>query len=137
MVADLIHVPDDDRNDNPRDSPAKLKPKPKTKHGSVDAAPPEPSQPSRPQQTTTVSSATSLDELPCKIIAGDLTLASHDYEAVPYTCPTTTKKEAKASQGHLQGSLLGSYSTSHPEGDHRHCPEVYSCSAFLRRCHHT
>ena len=55
VVADLIHVPDDDRNDTPRDSPAKLKPKPKTKHGSASAAPPEPSQPSRPLQTMTVS----------------------------------------------------------------------------------
>ena len=95
VVADLIHVPDDARNDSPQDSSVKLKPKPKTKHGSADAAPPEPSQPSRPLQPTAISSDTSMEELPCKIMAGDLTLTSHDYGKIPTHARRRPKKRPK------------------------------------------
>ena len=95
VVADLIHVPDDAHNDNPRDSSVKLKPKPKTKHGSADVAPPEPYQPSRPLQPTAISSDTSMEELPCKIMAGDLTLTSHDYGKIPTHARRRPKKRPK------------------------------------------
>ena len=99
VVADLIHVPDDAHNNDTRDSSAKLKPKPKTKHGSAAVAPPEPSRPSGTLQPTAISSDTSLDELPCKIVAGDLTLASHDYEKNPAHARRRPKKRPKSHKG--------------------------------------
>ena len=92
VVADLIHVPDDDRAPPHRDSAVKLKPKPKTKHGSTDAALPQSSPPSRSLQATATSS---LDDLPCKIVAGDLTLASHDYKTNPVHARRRPKKRPK------------------------------------------
>ena len=92
VVADLIHVPDEDRAPPHRDYAVKLKPKPKTKHGATDAAPPESSLPSRSLQSTATSS---LDDLPCKIVAGDLTLASHDYKTNPGHARRRPKKQPK------------------------------------------
>ena len=94
-MADLIHVPNDDRAPPHRDSAVKLKPKPKTKHGSTDAALPEPSLPSTSLQSTTSSS---LEDLPCKIVAGDLTLASHDYKSNPGHARRRPKKRPKPSK---------------------------------------
>ncbi|CAE7903235.1 unnamed protein product [Symbiodinium microadriaticum] len=99
VVADLIHVPDDAHNNDTRDSSAKLKPKPKTKHGSAVVAPPVSSRPSGTLQPTAISSDTSLDELPCKIVAGDLTLASHDYGKNPAHARRRPKKRPKSDKG--------------------------------------
>ena len=62
VVADLIHVPDVAQTYDTQDSSAKLRPKPKTKHGSITVAPPEFSQSSRTLQPTAISSDSSSEK---------------------------------------------------------------------------
>ena len=101
VVADLIHVPDAVQTQDTQDTPAKLQPRPKTKHGSTTEVPPEPSRSSRSKQPTAISSDTSLEEMPCMIVAGDLTLASHDYGK---HCTSARRRPRKRQKARLDDS---------------------------------